>query len=556
MPREVKVAVIGSGLAGLTAAYSLSTKCLESRRGGCNCDVHFEPHIFEKSSTLGMDSSSISILVPGDGNEWRVDVPMRSFQGGYYPQLIALYKHLGVQFRKTDYSYSFSLLSGTADAESRRITTSMIYNGRSGLAGVSMPSGMRSEYENAPWILRPIVRAWALLSFALTTFHLLVCYLWLLLLSIPIFRSSDTANLTYSKWTKRTVPSGFIARLLGLDLAWIHFTQDVLIPLFSAVCTCPLQQVECHPVEEFLDYVWLTLGTHHYAAKEGVQDVVSRLSSRIPHIHLSSPISSLRPDASDPSLISVHCLTSTSEQIYSGFHHVVIATQANRAVPILKSYVLSLPSDIPKHHVRLLKRQIECLEKFNYRTSLVINHTDGSLVPDEYRDRRDLNLISPDPALVASDSSEVEVEDGQWTRCLPPTYTMATHSLPIPSGFPTHLPRIYQTTNPIVEPREGRIISVTRLERAVLSMESKKVLCEIHTETGRRWWQCAGQANSRLGPVQGAGRLEDSASPGIWLCGSYAYSGIPLLEGCVVSARNVVEQGICASENVGIRIPW
>jgi microfibrillar-associated protein 1 len=41
MPRPVKVAVIGSGLAGLTAAYLLVKPTQES-------DVEFELHLFEK----------------------------------------------------------------------------------------------------------------------------------------------------------------------------------------------------------------------------------------------------------------------------------------------------------------------------------------------------------------------------------------------------------------------------------------------------------------------------------------------------------------------------
>ena len=53
--------------------------------------------------------------------------------------------------------------------------------------------------------------------------------------------------------------------------------------------------------------------------------------------------------------------------------------------------------------------------------------------------------------------------------------------------------------------------------------------------------------------MQGAGaRTADKAlrTPGLWLCGSYASAGIPLLEGCVASARNVVEQGVYAAEGV------
>ncbi|KAL0065643.1 hypothetical protein AAF712_007284 [Marasmius tenuissimus] len=591
MPRKVKVAVVGSGLAGLTAAYSLTANSKQPStresntegQGGEDVEVDFEVHIFEKSSTLGMDSSSISIPVPGEEQEWRVDVPMRSFQGGYYPQLIALYEHLGVKFRTSDYSYSFSLLSPASHAETRRMTTSMIYNGRSGLAGVSMPARMRAATRSS------IERAWAFVVFAFMAIQLLVCYLRLRLLSTPMFRFRDTPTMDYTTWAKRTLPTGFLAQMTGFDIAWIEFTQDVLIPLFSAVCTCPLEDVQQHPVEEFLDYIWLTLGTHHYVAKNGVRDVVSRLSSHISdsNIHLCSAISSLRPDASDPSLVSIHCASATGEKVYSGFHHIILATQANRAIPILESYVTSLtsnPSDDHdrRYHQQLIQRQINCLRKFKYISSLVINHTDGSLVPDDPRDRRDLNLISPDPLSFPSQFQSYSEKHGEQerdhhtshspltttttntpTRSLPPIYTMATHSLPPPVGFPSHLPPVYQTTNPIVEPKEKRILSVSSLERAVVTMESKSVLHELHVEDAPWFWQCAGQGRSRLGPIQGAGRLgrkgrrSDSSGPGIWLCGSYAYSGIPLLEGCVVSARNVVEQGIRESEGVTRRgISW
>lgn len=44
MPREVRVAVIGSGLAGLTAAYLLTTPSSKDE------DVVFDVHLFEKVS--------------------------------------------------------------------------------------------------------------------------------------------------------------------------------------------------------------------------------------------------------------------------------------------------------------------------------------------------------------------------------------------------------------------------------------------------------------------------------------------------------------------------
>lgn len=202
------------------------------------------------------------------------------------------------------------------------------------------------------------------------------------------------------------------------------------------------------------------------------------------------------------------------------------------------------------------------MRTFQYHPTIVINHTDDTLMPDGVQDRRDLNLVCLDPAGDNVTPYKIEDDEGGVAtsispRCVPQTYTMATHALPPPPGYPTHLPRLYQTTNPIVPPKKESILSVARLERAVLTLEAKEALMGLYREDGKRWWQCAGQAGSVLGPLQGAGKLEGGAEggPGIWVCGSFAYAGIPLLEGCVVSARNVVEQGVLKSEGVAVKSP-
>lgn len=59
-PDKIKVAVIGSGLAGLSTAYLLSG------------NDQYEAHLFEKGTKLGMDAASMSIGNKKD--EFRVDV--------------------------------------------------------------------------------------------------------------------------------------------------------------------------------------------------------------------------------------------------------------------------------------------------------------------------------------------------------------------------------------------------------------------------------------------------------------------------------------------------
>ncbi|KAE9409396.1 hypothetical protein BT96DRAFT_962482 [Gymnopus androsaceus JB14] len=517
MKKAVKVAVIGSGLAGLTAAFLLS--------GSSSEEIEFEVHVFEKSSALGMDSASMTLPVPGKEKEWRIDVPMRSFQGGYYNNLISLYTHLGIPFRKTNFSYSFSRLTPKSGDSSTKITTDMIYNGNSGTAGVSMPSSMirdRTGVPSSSFAIRAATEACVYGTFVLISIRLLILYLRIMILSIPIFRPHRVEEMTFRTWSTMTVPRGFLARWTMLDLAWIEFSRDVLAPLFSAVCTAPESTVYDHPVEEFLDYIWLTLGYHHYVALNGVQEVVSKLTARVQHIHLSSPITSIQTNPHDHATSSVEVSTSSGPRIYTGFHHVVFATQANRAIPLLESFR------------RAVQEQITCLRQFTYCSTVVINHTDPSLLPDDIRDKRDLNLLSSVPAEVGTSNSEALL-----LQCLPSSYTMATHILTPPEGYPAHLPSVYQTTNPIVQPRESRIL--------ILTVQSKRALKGLNVEYGRKWWQAAGQGKSRLGPLQGARPCNEiERTPGIWICGSFAY----------FCARSVVEQGIWKSEQIQRHIPW
>ncbi|THU87771.1 hypothetical protein K435DRAFT_804053 [Dendrothele bispora CBS 962.96] len=539
MPRIVKVAVVGSGLAGLTAAHLLSDSI--------NRDVLFDVHLFEKArlhtqtSTVGMDSSSISLPNPGNKQEWRVDVPMRSFQGGYYKKVISLYKYLGVGFKETDFSYSFSnlFLSGKAGS----IITNMIYNGDSGRGGVSMPSTKRDAHtKEANYLIRRVIWAWTRLLFGLWALQILYCYVRLLFLSIPFMRSSRIRTMTFRTWAKETVPTGRIARWTMLNTAWIDFTENVMLPLFSAVCTAPLE-----------NYIWVTLGSHHYVASNGVQEIVSKLVANVPHVHLSSPISKIYIDTDNPSLATIECSSSSGTTSYSGFHHIIMATQANKAIPLLQSLSSSLPSKVFNTRRHAIDEQIACLQRFAYTPTIVVNHTDDSLLPVDVRDRRDLNLISAISEPTPTQPNNPDKTDNQL--CLPPIYTMATHVLEPPKGFPAHLPTVFQTTNPIVEIRQSRVLSVARLERAVLTLDAKQALKGLQTEV-RRPWRGMGQGKSQLGRLQGAGRLEDVEAVGVWLCGSFAYSGIPLLEGCVVSARNVVEEGIWKCEGYKGRIYW
>jgi len=92
-PERKRVAVVGSGIAGLTAAYLLSRE--------------HEVTLFEREAVLGMDAHS------RDAHGARMDIPLRVFSESYYPNLCRLYQLLGIRYHTADYSFSCS--HGAAD---------------------------------------------------------------------------------------------------------------------------------------------------------------------------------------------------------------------------------------------------------------------------------------------------------------------------------------------------------------------------------------------------------------------------------------------------------
>lgn len=92
----MRIAVVGSGIAGLTAAWRLGR-------------AH-EVELFEARPELGMDSGSLDVDL--GHRSIRIDVPLRVFGSGYYPKLVELYREAGIPRGAADYSASYSHLDG------------------------------------------------------------------------------------------------------------------------------------------------------------------------------------------------------------------------------------------------------------------------------------------------------------------------------------------------------------------------------------------------------------------------------------------------------------
>ena len=272
----MKIAVIGAGLAGLSAAWLLS------RQAG------FEVVLHERQAQPGFTASSVSLQGPGFGEGARVDVPLRVFYRGYYPTLTWLYAQLGVATDPVSYAATF-------------------------LDALGEPY---FRYRN----LRVGARSWSLPA-------------WADLLQ----RGTRTIVADALRFHRRATAARDAAAFGGLGVAqWAarqglsgEFIEGLLLPAICTVCTCPTALARELPAEVAADY--LLRGLSHEAvrrARHGADEVQARLLAGIPERRLGQPIESVRRQGGQ-------VLVRQAQGECTAYDHVVLATTAPHAARML-----------------------------------------------------------------------------------------------------------------------------------------------------------------------------------------------------------------------------
>ena len=230
----MKIAVVGSGIAGLAACWYLGRQ--------------HQVTLFEKQPQIGMAAHGLS---------WggaRVDMPLRVLYRGYYPTLTALYAEAGVETTAADYSASFSDLDGRcyfryANWQPWRFLS------------LSFPQGRQLLSRRSRQIVADLIR---------------------------LYRHArrDRARLVGSGLT--------LQRWLDQQGYSKAFVEDFLLPTFAAIGTCRIDSVRRYPAHVVQDY--LTRGVLMQGVSrtvEGADVVVKRLSSRCHELRLGTGIESI-----------------------------------------------------------------------------------------------------------------------------------------------------------------------------------------------------------------------------------------------------------------------
>lgn len=408
----MKIAVIGSGIAGLSACWYL----------GKEHDVT----LMEKHPLVGMDAHGTDLNF--DGNSIRIDVPFRAFKRNYYPCLLELYKEAGIEVRPVDYSFSLNYGDGTT------------YFGFStwGFGGNFIPVPYLVCFSNS--------RSRRIFSDAIRFYEE----------SGKELESLNGNQITISEFLRRFGYSG-------------DFENLYLIPMFSTINTCTSESAKNYPAEAVIGYHSSGLRFLRFLTPlKGTRDVTERLSVRANSIRLNT-----HPNKIVLENGKVRLNLPTGEEYYD---RVVVAAPANQAVSIL-----------PDEY----SREKELISKFKYETSEVVTHSDPKFMP------KDKRHWAPMCFALSQDQSSA-------------TATILLNKvLPTMKGRP-----VFQTWNPHSEPNESHLISRSKFERPVIDLASQKIVAELK-------------------------ELQNSPDRKVWLCGSYARYGIPLLEAGVSTALDV-----------------
>ena len=267
------IAIIGTGIAGLSAAWMLSR--------------NHKVTVFERAHWTGGHSNTVDVTL--DGRKTPVDTGFIVYNEQNYPNLVELFRYFDVDTRPGDMSFAVSLDQGRREYSS------------------DFPNGLFGQRSN---LVRP--------SF------------WAMIRDVRRFYRDAPRDLAAGMLTGLTLGQYLVRKGYSRD-----FVRDHLLPMGAAIWSAEAEDMAKYPAESFVRFFeshnLLDLGGRPLwrTVTGGSRVYVEKLTASFAeHIHREHPITRVQRHPRGVTL-------EDASGAQHNFDHVVIATHANDALGLL-----------------------------------------------------------------------------------------------------------------------------------------------------------------------------------------------------------------------------